>query len=207
MPTTPEKKALHATGAAARKGLPHAERQRATAAVTERAAMRLATRAGLIGLYVPIGSELHPGQLIERLAAAGRALALPATPRWNAPLLFRSWCPGDALVKGRMNIPEPGPEAPEVFPDVVVVPPVAFDRRCFRIGYGAGFYDRTLPALRERHPVFALGFAFACQEVAAVPDEAHDVALDAIATEAEMILPAEAPLGREPTARLAVQGW
>ena len=72
------------------------------------------------------------------------------------------------------------------------MPPVAFDRRCYRIGYGAGFYDRTIPILRHMHPVFTLGFAFACQEVEAVPDEQHDVPLDAIATEAELIVPGAA---------------
>jgi 5-formyltetrahydrofolate cyclo-ligase len=87
-----------------------------------------------------------------------------------------------------MNIPEPFSEAPEVFPEVLLVPPVAFDRRCYRIGYGAGFYDRTLPALRAIHPVFALGFAFACQEIEAVPEEPHDVVLDAIVTELELIV-------------------
>jgi 5-formyltetrahydrofolate cyclo-ligase len=76
-----------------------------------------------------------------------------------------------------------------VFPEVLVVPPVAFDRRCYRIGYGAGFYDRTIPILRHMHPVLVLGFAFACQEVEAVPDEQHDVPLDAIATDAELIRP------------------
>ena len=69
------------------------------------------------------------------------------------------------------------------------MPPVAFDRRCYRIGYGAGFYDRTIPILRHLHPVVTLGFAFACQQVERVPDEQHDVPLDAIATEAELILP------------------
>lgn len=101
--------------------------------------------------------------------------------------MFRDWAPGDPLIKGRMNIPGPPPDAPEVFPEVLLVPPVTFDRCGDRIGYGAGFYDRTLPALRGIHPVFALGFAFACQEIEAVPEEGHDVAIDAIATEFELI--------------------
>jgi 5-formyltetrahydrofolate cyclo-ligase len=188
MPTTPEKRSLHLEAKEKRAALRGDARKAATLAVTERAASRLQDRAGVIGLYVAFGGELHPGRLIERLAHQGRTLALPATPRWNAPLVFRRWAPGDPLVKGRMNIPEPSPDAPEVIPDIVVVPPVAFDRRCFRIGYGAGFYDRTLPYLRQHHPVFALGFAFACQEVPAVPDEPHDVPLDEIATESELIL-------------------
>jgi 5-formyltetrahydrofolate cyclo-ligase len=188
MPTTPEKKALHDAAAAARQALRVDERKRATSAIADRAFEELRGRPGIIGLYAAFGGELHPGQLIDRLAAAGRILALPATPRWGRPLTFRAWSPGDALVKGRMNIPEPAPDAREVFPEIVVAPPVAFDRRCYRIGYGAGFYDRTLPALRATRAVFALGVAFACQEIAAVPDEVHDIPLDAISTETELIV-------------------
>ena len=188
MATTLEKKGLYQAAKSKRADLRAEERRAATIAVTDRAADRLRELPGLIGLYVAFGDELHPGRLIDRLVAGGRVVALPATPRWNAPLVFRRWAPGDPLVKGRMNIPEPAPDAPEVFPDVVVVPPVAFDRRCFRIGYGAGFYDRTLPTLRQRHPVFALGFSFACQEIEAVPEEPHDVPLNEIATEREMIV-------------------
>jgi 5-formyltetrahydrofolate cyclo-ligase len=191
MPTTPEKKYLHDLAAAARKALRGKDRTLAALAATERAFEQLRAKSGLIGLYVAFGDELHPGHLIDRLAEDGRTLALPATPRWGHPLAFRLWAPGDRLVKGRMNIPEPAPESPEVSPDIVVVPPVAFDRRCYRVGYGAGFYDRTLPALRALHPVFALGFAFACQEIEAVPDESHDVPLDAIATESELIVRAD----------------
>lgn len=135
MPTTPEKKALHDLAATARRALRGEDRKRATLAASERAFESLLAKSGLIGLYVAFGDELHPGHLIDRLAAAGRALALPATPRWNHPLAFRAWAPGDPLVKGRMNIPEPAPDAPEVFPDIVIAPPVAFDRRCYRIGY------------------------------------------------------------------------
>lgn len=188
MPTTPQKKALRDIAAAARHALRGEDRRRATLAVAERAFEELRKRPGIIGLYAAFGDELHPGQLIDRLAAEGRALALPTTPHWGRPLTFRAWAPGDPLVKGRMNIPEPAPDASEVVPDIVIAPPVAFDRRCYRIGYGAGFYDRTLPALRAMHAVFALGVAFACQEIEAVPDEAHDIPLDAIATEADLIV-------------------
>ena len=187
MPTTEEKRRLHLEAKEKRGALPSAIRRAATAAATGRALWRLRDMPGVIGLYVAFGSEIHPGRLIEALAAEGRSIALPATPTWNAPMVFRQWAPGDALVRGRMNIPEPSPESPEAYPDIVVVPPVAFDRRCYRIGYGAGFYDRTLPHLRSRHPVFALGFSFSCQEIDAVPDEPHDVALDEIVTEDELI--------------------
>lgn len=188
MPTTLQKRTLHDLAVDARHAFRGEDRRRATLAATECALEQLRALPGIIGLFVPFRDELHPGHLIDRLTSDGRKLALPCTPRWNHPLVFRAWGPDDPLVRGRMNIPEPFSEAPEVFPEVLLVPPVAFDRRCYRIGYGAGFYDRTLPALRAIHPVFALGFAFACQEIEAVPEESHDVVLDAIVTELELIV-------------------
>jgi 5-formyltetrahydrofolate cyclo-ligase len=188
MATTPEKLALRNRAMAARSGLPVEIRRAATQAVAARALDVLASRAGTVGAYVAFGDELNPRGLLEALAARGREIALPSTPRWGHPLVFRAWRPGDRLVRGRMNIPEPDPAAPEAFPEILVGPPVAFDRRCFRVGYGAGFYDRTIPALRARHPVFVLGVAFSCQECPSVPDEPHDVPFDAIATEDELVL-------------------
>ncbi|MFO1149030.1 MAG: 5-formyltetrahydrofolate cyclo-ligase [Alsobacter sp.] len=189
MATTPEKLRLREAAMAARRDLPLDVRRGCTSAIEARALDVLGKTGGSIGAYVAFGDEFNPRGLLEALAAGGRDLALPCTPRWGHPLVFRAWRPGDPLVRGRMNIPEPGPQAPEVFPQVLVGPPVAFDRRCFRIGYGAGFYDRTIPALRARHSVFVLGVAFACQECPAVPDEPHDVPFDAIATQDELILP------------------
>jgi 5-formyltetrahydrofolate cyclo-ligase len=190
MHSIPEKIALREQAAAARAGLSPAERRSLTDKVTERALAATAHwQPTVVGLYMPIRDEIHPKALGEAMSERGHRLALPATPRLGQPLVFRLYAPGDALVRGRMNIPEPSPAAPEIAPQILIVPPVAFDRRGFRIGYGAGFYDRTLPVLRNLHPVFALGFAFACQEVARIPDEPHDVPLDAIATEAELIRP------------------
>ncbi|WP_406858728.1 5-formyltetrahydrofolate cyclo-ligase [Alsobacter sp. KACC 23698] len=163
------------------------DRRRAAADAGARVLDLLGALPGVVGLYVPIGDELHPRWLVEALASRGRQLALPCTPRWAAPMVFRRWAPGDRLARGRMDVPEPPREALVVDPDVVVVPPVAFDRRGFRIGYGGGFYDRTLPAMRARKPVAAIGIAFACQACPKVPDEPHDVPMDAVVTETEVI--------------------
>ena len=103
----------------------------------------------------------------------------------NTPLVFRQWAPGDALVLGRWNIKVPPEEAPEVLPDVLLVPLLAFDRRGFRLGYGGGFYDRTLEKLRTLKKVTAIGIAYAGQEVDAVPYEEFDQRLDWIMTEKE----------------------
>ncbi|MDQ0390856.1 5-formyltetrahydrofolate cyclo-ligase [Labrys monachus] len=187
MASTDQKTELRRKAMAARAELRGPARHEATAKAAARAFERLSGTTGIVGLYEAFRDEIHPGEVARRLAAGGRRLALPATPKFGQPLVFRAWAPGDPLVQGRMNIPEPSPDAPEVYPQVLLVPPVAFDRRGYRIGYGAGFYDRTIPMLRARHPVFALGYAFACQETEDLPAEHHDVPLDAIATEAEII--------------------
>ena len=155
----------------------------ATIAIAERALPLLADSQGPIGLYHPFRDELDPGPLVERLAAMGRDLSLPCVLTRRDPLVFRRWSPGDPLVIGSLNIPEPPNTADIVEPTVLIVPPVAFDARCYRIGYGAGFYDRTIPLLRARHPLMTIGYAFAVQQVAHVPNEAHDVPLDRVVTE------------------------
>jgi 5-formyltetrahydrofolate cyclo-ligase len=187
MASTDKKIELRQKAMAARAGLRGSQRHDATAMAASHAFCRLAGTTGIVGLYEAFRDEIHPGEIALRLAASGRRMALPSTPKFGQPLVFRAWAPGDPLVRGRMNIPEPSPDAPEVFPQVLLVPPVAFDRRGYRIGYGAGFYDRTIPMLRAMHPVFALGYAFACQEIADLPAEHHDIPLDAIATESEII--------------------
>ncbi|PSC02476.1 5-formyltetrahydrofolate cyclo-ligase [Alsobacter soli] len=187
MPSTPEKIAIRQLALAARARMSADDRRRAAVGAGARVLELLGALPGVVGLYVPIGDELNPRWLVETLASRGRLLALPCTPRWAAPMVFRRWAPGDPLVRGRMDVPEPRAEALMVDPDVIVVPPVAFDRRGFRIGYGGGFYDRTLPAMRARKPVAAIGIAFACQECPGVPDEPHDIPMDVVVTETEVI--------------------
>jgi 5-formyltetrahydrofolate cyclo-ligase len=172
---------------AARADIRGHQRQVATERAAHHALARLKYTSGVVGLYEAFRDEIHPGEIARQLAGLGRKLALPVTPNIGQPLIFRAWAPGDILVAGRMNIPEPSPDAEELHPQVLLVPPVAFDRRGYRIGYGAGFYDRTIPQLRAMHPVFTLGYAFACQEVEHLQAEHHDVPLDAIATENEVI--------------------
>lgn len=137
--------------------------------------------------FMPIRSEINPIPLMRRLAEAGAKLALPVVIGRSQPLILRAWSIGDPLVRRQWGIREPGASAPEVFPDVVLAPLAAFDRRGFRVGYGAGYYDMTLNALRARKSVAALGLAFAMQEVDAVPIESHDARLDFILTERETI--------------------
>ena len=132
-------------------------------------------------------SEFNPVPLMRKLADTGARLALPAVQGRGKPLVMRAWTFGTPLSPGVWNIREPLPDALEVFPDIMLVPLAAFDRRGHRIGYGAGYYDRTITAVRTRKPVIAVGIAFAVQEAAEVPNLPHDARLDLVLTEKELI--------------------
>jgi 5-formyltetrahydrofolate cyclo-ligase len=171
-------------------------RNAASAEVASALANRLATvgmdialsvKPRWISAYYAIRNEPSTLPLLEKLAAAGFSTALPVTGARDTALVFRAWSPGDPTLQGKMGICEPLPEAPEVDPDLLFVPLAAFDRTGNRIGYGAGFYDRTLAKLRAAKPVRAVGIAFACQEIAEVPEEGHDERLDFVLTEKELI--------------------
>ena len=102
-------------------------------------------------------------------------------------MIFRTWRPGDELVKSRFGVNEPSSDAPEVSPRAMLVPLAAFDRQGGRIGYGKGHFDTAIAALEARHPVLTVGVAFSVQEVASVPMEPHDRRIDIIVTDSEII--------------------
>lgn len=137
--------------------------------------------------YHPIGAEADCRPLMERLALAGHATALPVMDGPDRPLIFRRWAPGEPLVAGGLDIPVPRPDVASVRPDILLVPLLAFDRAGRRLGYGGGFYDRTLAALRAQVPVVAVGIAFSVQEVDKVPHAAYDALMDWVVTERETI--------------------
>ncbi|RAK56224.1 5-formyltetrahydrofolate cyclo-ligase [Phenylobacterium soli] len=139
---------------------------------------------GPVAVYYAQGSELDPTPLAERLAAAGRTVALPAAQARDGRLQFRRWRIGEALEADAVGVPAPGAAAEAVTPRVVVTPLVAYDARGGRLGQGGGHYDRTLENLRAAGPVFVLGLAYAGQAVDEIPMEPHDQRLDAILTEA-----------------------
>jgi 5-formyltetrahydrofolate cyclo-ligase len=112
---------------------------------------------------------------------------LPTIVGRGKPLRFRAWAFGEELRRGQWGIREPAPEAPAVDPDILLVPLACFDRRGYRIGYGAGYYDLSLNALRAIKPVTAIGLAYAAQEVDAVPALSYDARLDLVLTERETI--------------------
>ena len=166
-------------------------RRRALAAAAPDAAMQAAVLAPIERLaplawfaaYHAVGSEFDPAPLAARLAKAGGRLAMPVTLAADQPLVFRAQRTGDVPVVDAFGVPSPPPEAPQVRPDLVICPLLAFDRRGGRLGQGGGHYDRTLAALRAQGPVFVLGLAYAGQEVERLDMEPHDQRLDAILTE------------------------
>jgi 5-formyltetrahydrofolate cyclo-ligase len=137
-------------------------------------------RDDVVSFYWPMGDEADPRALANALAARGHTLALPVVAAKRSPLHFRSWQAGDALVVHPFGMHEPPERAARVTPDVLLVPLLAFDAKGTRLGYGGGFYDRTLHALAEKR---AIGVAFAGQEVETLPCHEHDHPLDAVITE------------------------
>ncbi len=150
-------------------------------------AIAMRFRPQVASAYFPLPNEPSTLPLLEHLARAGIKTALPVTGKRGTPLVFRLWRPGEPTVKGKMKIEEPLGDALEVAPDLLFVPLAAFDRAGNRIGYGAGFYDRTLRQLRAMKPVCAVGVAFADQEFPGIPNESHDESLDYVLTERELI--------------------
>jgi 5-formyltetrahydrofolate cyclo-ligase len=137
----------------------------------------------VIGAYVAMKDEADPFPLLETLIAKQCVIALPRVVAKDEPLAFHRWKPGDELYRGALGISEPAKDTPLAFPHILLAPLLAFDARGHRLGYGGGFYDRTLDFLRANSTVRAIGVAYAGQEVAELPREDHDHVLDAIITE------------------------
>jgi 5-formyltetrahydrofolate cyclo-ligase len=180
------KSELRRMAMARREALPATDRIAAAQAIAARGLPVTAAAGMVVSGYSPLKSEISPMPLLRRCADAGAALALPVVGR-GKPLVMRAWEFGAPLDSGVWGIRQPTAAAPEVFPDILIVPLLAFDRRGHRIGYGAGYYDMTLARLRAMKPVTAIGIAFAAQEIDAVPTTVHDARLDLVLTEREII--------------------
>ena len=137
--------------------------------------------AAVAGFW-PIRDEIDIRPLLHALAARGHPIGLPVTPRRGLPLSFRRWTPGAHLLPGRFGTVIA--DGPDMVPDVLLVPLLAFDRAGRRLGYGGGYYDRTLAGLPGAQ---AIGCAYALQEIATVPTGPHDIRLPAVATERGLI--------------------
>ncbi|MFN4143898.1 5-formyltetrahydrofolate cyclo-ligase [Aestuariivirga sp.] len=169
-------------------------RAEAHAGLKDTAGMELAARGlppglhlsrGIVSGFIPYKSEITTLPLLERLGREGWVTSLPVVVAADAPLVFRAWKPGDELLPGMWDIPIPHASAPEVLPDVLLVPMLAFDRQGYRLGYGGGFYDRTLEKLRKLKKIVAVGVAYHAQMVEEVPRGPFDAPLDFVMTERE----------------------
>lgn len=139
-------------------------------------------QGAVVSGFLPIGEEIDPLPLMLRIASEGHGLALPVIVGKGRPLRFRRWQPGEPLAERAWGIREPLPSAAEMDPDILLVPLLAFDAAGHRLGYGGGFYDRTLSAARARKQVVAIGLAYDAQELPAVPRQDFDQRLDWVLT-------------------------
>jgi len=136
----------------------------------------------LIGFYWPFRGEYDARPVLAALREQGAHLALPVVVEKARPLEFREWWPGIAMPRGVWNIPIPA-EGEAVFPDVLIAPLVGFDSSGYRLGYGGGFYDRTIAALPSKPSVIGVGFELSRLET--IYPQAHDVPMDVIVTEVD----------------------
>jgi 5-formyltetrahydrofolate cyclo-ligase len=159
-----------------------------------RIAARLSQHLGplsgrIVSVYWPYRGEPDLRPWMRTIAQSGARCALPVVIKKNAPLVFRAWRHGDRLVPGVWNIPVPA-EGEELVPDIIIAPVVGFDRACFRLGYGGGFFDRTLSALSPRPALIGVGFAQAA--IPSIHPLPHDIPMDIIITEHDVSLAAKA---------------
>jgi 5-formyltetrahydrofolate cyclo-ligase len=182
-----QKNQVRTAALAHRDALPADLRAAAAEAIAARSFPIPITPGTIVSGFMPLKSEINPLPLLRKLNSAGARLALPAIRGRGHPLVMRAYAFGDEFARGQWGIREPKPEAAEVAPDILIVPLAAFDRAGSRIGYGAGYYDMTIHALRARKPVVAVGIAFAAQEIDRVPITGRDERLDLVLTEREVI--------------------
>ena len=188
------KASLRKQGYAARKA-PHEADRAAGGALSLAArdhflAARLHTGAEVISGYCPIRTEIDVIPLMTALHAAGHRLCVPVIEAAGQPLAFREWTPEAEMVEGPFGARVPASGA-WLEPQFLIAPLVAFDAGCWRLGYGGGFYDRTLARLRAMRRTLAVGFAYAAQQIDAVPHDATDQRLDGVVTEQGLMRPRE----------------
>lgn len=183
----PDKSALRSTLLARRDAMTPAVRTAASAALADRALpVILELNPNRVAGYWPIRSECDPLPLLRALASRDVGLALPVVV--DGTVSFRQWTFDDPVVAAGFGTRGPGPEAAECVPDLILLPLAGFDRKGGRIGYGKGHYDRAVAALAlAGHDPVLVGIGFAIQEVGAVPTEPHDVRLDFVITETELL--------------------
>ncbi len=164
-----------------RMALPGAMRDRASQAINARLESLLGDLSGtILSAYWPFRGEPDVKPLLRKLREGGTRIALPVVVAKGQPLLFREWRAGARLERGVWNIPFPA-DGPEVVPDIAIAPVVGFDPRCYRLGYGGGFFDRTM----EAHGCTPrlLGVGYQMQAIPTIHPQAHDIAMELVVTE------------------------
>ena len=164
-----------------RMALPPAERRALGACIAASLREILADRPGILGIYWPFRGEFDPRPLVEALTAEGRPVALPAVVDRKGPLEYRAWVPGEPLVAGVWDIPVPD-KREIVIPATVLAPLVGFDAACYRLGYGGGYFDRTLASLTPKP--MAIGVGFELSRLETIHPQNFDIPMDLIVTEA-----------------------
>jgi 5-formyltetrahydrofolate cyclo-ligase len=172
---------------AKRDAMPADERQRGAEVLVTRPFPIPVPKSAIISGFMPMRTEINPLPLMRKLAADGSQLALPVIQGRGKPLLMRAWSFGAPLEARQWGIKEPLDDVPVVDPDILLVPLACFDRTGHRIGYGAGYFDKTIRALRAKKRITAVGLAFAAQEIDRVPATDFDERLDLVLTEREVI--------------------
>lgn len=179
------KSALRAQALAARATLKPGERAEAAQEVSRQFFSVLQPRpVDIVAAYWAIRDELECQPILVRLMEANHTVVLPAVNGRDQPLDMRVWEQGTPLFEAGFGTLAPSPLAPRAEPDIVLVPLLGFDSQGTRLGYGGGFYDRTLASMSAKPKL--IGLAFAVQELPLIPREAHDYPLDAVITEAEV---------------------
>jgi 5-formyltetrahydrofolate cyclo-ligase len=178
------KRQLRDDAKARRATIPAGDRASASARLAERGLDGVPgfSARSIISGFLAIGEEINPVPLMSALHRGGATICLPVMVGKGKPLVFRAWAPGSPLRTVVWGIREPDESAAVVAPDLLLVPLLAFDRTGTRIGYGGGFYDRTLRHLRSRKTIVTVGVAYASQEVDAVPRLDYDERLDWVLT-------------------------
>jgi 5-formyltetrahydrofolate cyclo-ligase len=187
-PIADAKRALRERMRRVRAGIPADERERAARLLRPAFAKAVELPQGaIVAGYIASGSEVSATPLLAELEQRGVQLALPVVGERGQKLLFRAWRSGDQLTPNRYDIGEPAPEQPEVSPTHLLVPLLAFDDHGYRLGYGGGYYDRTLAALRAAGSIKAIGLAFFAQRLGFVPRGPGDEPLDVVLTERNVV--------------------
>jgi 5-formyltetrahydrofolate cyclo-ligase len=145
------------------------------------------SRKSIVSCFWPIQSEVNTIPLIESLHKDGHEICLPVVIGEAQPLLFRQWTPEVEMLEGAFKAMTPAEASPVLVPEIILSPLLAFDRKGYRLGYGGGFYDRSIEQISKAQSVIVIGLAYSAQEVETVPTETTDQKLDFLITEKEVI--------------------